>query len=271
MPGKGARSGGLNIPYDSIERVEQFLFFFLAAAPSRGARRDRGIAQNVRKGSELDAKIAPGGHNCARETNGHKPCTAETGSRQDLITVLEDVQGGQRLSIRVSFITAPSMTTPAVNWPVRCNVSHTSAWRSSAVAANGPRVHSSRKGFDGHAASPRNLIAAVSTGSPRSSGAAAHVVRALSCEFSGFGGLGASALSFQLRGFALCQLGPALAPGLASRVALRLHAHSTLAAQVELQDVPTGNPWPSTLRPRFVTFQTKFPSERLFQATRPSA
>jgi hypothetical protein len=37
MPGKGARSGGLNIPYDSIERVEQFLFFFLAAAPSRGA------------------------------------------------------------------------------------------------------------------------------------------------------------------------------------------------------------------------------------------
>ena len=46
---------------------------------------------------------------------------------------------------------------------------------------------------------------------------------------------------------------------------------STLAAQVELQDVPTGNPWPSTLRPRFVTFQTKFPSERLFQATRPSA
>jgi hypothetical protein len=49
----------------------------------------------------------------------------------------------------------------------------------------------------GHAASPRNLIAAVSTGSPRSSGAAAHVVRALSCEFPGFGGLGASALSFQ--------------------------------------------------------------------------
>ena len=46
---------------------------------------------------------------------------------------------------------------------------------------------------------------------------------------------------------------------------------STLAAQVELQEVPTGNPWPSTLRPRFVTFQTKFPSERLFQATRPSA
>ena len=71
------------------------------------------------------------------------------------------------------------------------------------------------KGFDGHAASPRNLIAAVSTGSPRSSGATAHVVRALSCEFSGFGGLGASALSFQLRGFAPCQLGHALAPGLA--------------------------------------------------------
>jgi hypothetical protein len=37
----------------------------------------------------------------------------------------------------------------------------------------------------------------------------------LSCEFSGFGGLGASVLSFQLRGFALCQLGHALAPGLA--------------------------------------------------------
>jgi hypothetical protein len=35
MPGKGARSGGLNIPYDSIERVEQFLFFFLAAACPR--------------------------------------------------------------------------------------------------------------------------------------------------------------------------------------------------------------------------------------------
>jgi hypothetical protein len=26
MPGKGARNGGLNIPYDSIERAEQFLF-----------------------------------------------------------------------------------------------------------------------------------------------------------------------------------------------------------------------------------------------------
>jgi hypothetical protein len=51
------------------------------------------------------------------------------------------------------------------------------------------------KRLDGHAASPRNLIAAVGTGSLRSSGAAAHVVRALSCEFSGFGGLGASALS----------------------------------------------------------------------------
>ena len=62
------------------------------------------------------------------------------------------------------------------------------------------RVHSLLKGFDGHAPSPRNLIAAVSTGSARSSGAAAHVVRALSCEFCG---LGASALSFQLRGFAL--------------------------------------------------------------------
>ena len=163
------------------------------------------------------------------------------------------------------------MTTPAVNWPERCNVSHTRPGELPRLKGLVIRVHSLLKGFDGHAASPRNLIAAVSTGSPRSSGAAAHVVRALSCEISGFGGLGASALSFQLRGFALCQLGHALAPGLASRVALRLHAHSTLAAQVELQDVPTGNPWPSTLRPRFVTFQTKFPSERLFQATRPSA
>ena len=28
MPGKGARSGGLNIPYDCTGRVKQFLFFF---------------------------------------------------------------------------------------------------------------------------------------------------------------------------------------------------------------------------------------------------
>ena len=27
MPGKGARSGGLNIPYDLPSRVKQFLFF----------------------------------------------------------------------------------------------------------------------------------------------------------------------------------------------------------------------------------------------------
>jgi hypothetical protein len=47
------------------------------------------------------------------------------------------------------------------------------------------------------------------------------VVRALSCEFSGFRGLGAPALCFQLRGFALCQLGHALAPGLA-----RLSCHN---------------------------------------------
>jgi hypothetical protein len=54
----------------------------------------------------------------------------------------------------------------------------------------------------------------------------------LSCEFSGFGGLGASALSFQLRGFALCQLGHALAPGLA-----RLRRNPVYARARDMQHI----------------------------------
>jgi hypothetical protein len=65
---------------------------------------------------------------------------------------------------------------PGSKLPERCNVSHTRPGGLPRLKGLVIRVHSLLKGFDGHAASPRNLIAAVRSGSPRSSGAAAHVV-----------------------------------------------------------------------------------------------
>jgi hypothetical protein len=69
MPGKGARSGGLNIPYDSIERVEQFLFFFLAAAPSRGARKIVESHKTLERGRNWTQK-SPQGVIIARKLTG---------------------------------------------------------------------------------------------------------------------------------------------------------------------------------------------------------
>jgi hypothetical protein len=61
--------GSGNIPYDSIERVEQFLFFFLAAAPSRGARKIVESHRTLERGRNWTQK-SPQGVIIARKLTG---------------------------------------------------------------------------------------------------------------------------------------------------------------------------------------------------------
>jgi hypothetical protein len=81
MPGKGARSGGLNIPYDSTERVEQFLFFFLAAAPSRGARKIVESHKTLERGRNWTQKSPPRERFALRDGSTHTLLQRQGGHR----------------------------------------------------------------------------------------------------------------------------------------------------------------------------------------------